>query len=514
MSKLFSEVAKNKITRSLFNLSYDKKLNCDMGQLIPIFAEEVIPGDHFTIKNEVIVRLQPLVAPILHEVWYYTHYFFVPYRLLWTEWEDFISRGLSGEMTPALPKWIPKTDGSTTAKYSLWDYLGLPVSTKATGIEPLSFPRDAYNLIYNEYFRDENLIPEVLLTNETILNRAWEKDYFTSAMLDQQRGDDVALPITGYAPVKWAGSIDDPSQPEYVDNSLSVWLHSGNRMAAPREDSYPIQSGFIQQYPGSPNASQLDGELITDFASAATFNVSDLREAVVFQQLKEGNQTGGVRHTEWLRKNYGVAPSDGTLQRPVYLGGSKSPIIISEVLQTSSTDSTTPQGNLAGHGISANSTYCGKYYAKEFGLIMGIMSIMPRSAYQQGMPKQWIKNTSFDFYNPLFAHLSEQPILKGQLYATDTEADNKAIFGYQGIWDELRTKESMVVAGMRDDFNYWHIGRLFDSLPSLTGDFVNCVPRKDIFAVQDEPGFIINFGNDVKAMRSLPFMPTPGITRI
>ena len=193
--------------RSAFDLSYTKTLTCDMGQLIPVMCDEVVPGDVFNIGNQSVVRFQPLVAPILHEINQYVHYFFVPYRLLWDDWEEFISKGVSGDETPVLPTWSP--DLANTAVGTLWDYLGFPVNTRPTGSLPLTFPRDAYNLVYNEYYRDENLQTEVLNTNNTILYRNWEKDYLTSALLTQQRGTAPALPITGTTHAIWDTAIQN-----------------------------------------------------------------------------------------------------------------------------------------------------------------------------------------------------------------------------------------------------------------------------------------------------------------
>ena len=218
-----------------------------------------------------------------------------------------------------------------------------------------------------------------------------------------------------------------------------------------------------------------------------------------------------ARYTESLQAHFGVSPRDERLQRPEYIGGSKSPVIVSEVLQTSSSDATSPQGNMAGHGVSASSTFCGKYRATEHGLIMGILSIMPRTMYQQGMDRQWLRRSRYDFYFPEFANLSEQAILNCELYATTVEATNKAIFGYQGRYDEMRTKRNMVCGQMRSTFDYWHLGRIFSSQPALNESFIQCVPDKRIFAAPSEPGFIVQFANLIKAWRPMPIQSDPGL---
>ena len=465
-----------------------------MAQLIPVMCDEVVPGDVFMIGNQAVVRFQPLVAPILHEINMYAYYFFVPYRILWDDWEDFISGGADGQFSDPIPEWEPtiNTEGS------LWDFFGFPVGVDPDGAYPLDFPRRAYNLVYNEYFRDENLQTEVALTNETILNRAWEKDYFTSSLPWQQRGTAPALPISG--------------------STSAVWLQSQIRPTPPSANSgFSVFSGDYNLYtsasPEHINAFHFFNNNTVDLSTASTFDIADLRLAFQIQKWMERNARAGVRYTEFLRAHFGVSPRDERLQRPEYIGGSKAPCIISEVLQTSSTDSTTPQGNLAGHGITVSDAYCGKYHAQEFGLIIGIMSIMPRSAYSQGIDKQWLRKTKYDFYFPEFANLSEQAILNAEICATGTLSHNQDIFGYQGRYDEMRTKNSQIVSGMRTTFDYWHLGRQFNtaSPPVLNEDFIKCIPRKDIFAVPSEPGLIVNFANIIKAFRPLPYMAVPGL---
>lgn len=483
MSKrnVFSEVGGLHPRRSVFDLSYEKKLTCDMAQLIPVMCDEVVPGDVFKIGNQAVVRFQPLVAPILHEINMYVHYFFVPYRILWDDWEDFISGGSDGQFADPIPEWEP----TVTTEGSLWDFFGFPVGVDPDGAYPLDFPRRAYNLVYNEYYRDENLQTEVALTNETILNRAWEKDYFTSSLPWQQRGTAPALPISGTTHAIWA-----------LDNT----------------NLFNLQGSSTGTLPNDVTRAVLNNNTV-DLSTASTFDIADLRLAFQIQKWMERNARAGVRYTEFLRAHFGVSPRDERLQRPEYIGGSKAPCIISEVLQTSSTDSTTPQGNLAGHGITVSDAYCGKYHAQEFGLIIGIMSIMPRSAYSQGIDKQWLRKTKYDFYFPEFANLSEQAILNAEICATGTLSHNQDIFGYQGRYDEMRTKNSQIVSGMRTTFDYWHLGRQFDtgSPPVLNEDFIKCVPRKDIFAVPSEPGLIVNFANIIKAFRPLPYMAVPGL---
>lgn len=488
MSNIYNNVRSNRPGRSVFNLSYDKKFDGDMGYLYPVMCDEVVPGDVVKVGNQTVIRFQPLVAPIMHEINVYTHYFFVPYRLLDSDWEEFISGGVQGDSAAVLPRWNP----TNNAKGSLWDYLGFPVGVVPAGALPLDFPRRAYNFVYNEYYNDQTLNEGgVPLTNETIMKRAWEKDYFTSALPFQQRGTAPALPISGTTNAQWL-----ESQFILDSGSTASVAFSNNKMVA--KFNLTDAKNFMNTN-------------IVDFEDAATFDVSDLRLAFQVQRWMERNARSGVRYTEFLKVHFGVSPRDERLGRPEYIGGTKAPVIVSEVLQTSSTDATTPQGNLAGHGISASGNIAGKYRVQEYGLIIGLMSVMPRSAYQQGINRQWLRRSKFDFYFPEFAKLSEQPVETAEIYASNVEAENHTVFGYQGRYNEMRSKQSMVCGNMRDTFDYWHLGRKFTSAPLLNKSFIECDATKRIFAVPSEPGLIINCGNIFHAVRPLPAYAEPGL---
>lgn len=478
---------------SAFDLSYKKLFTCDMGQLIPVMCDEVVPGDRFKIANEVVVRMQPIVAPILHEIDVYTHYFFVPYRLLWDDWEKFITGDTDGEDASVLPRWTVGNNFVGT----LWDYLGFQTSASCFVYEPMKFPQQAYNLIWNSYYMDQTLqTPVNLDTNEAILLRNWEKDYFTSALPWQQRGITPSLPLSGTTNVEWPDTAFTDQTPA---GSEEIYVTEENPPKGGRADLDP---SFLHQWLELAEV---------DFANASTFDIADLRLAFQIQRWQERNARCGARYTEFLNAHFAVSPRDERLQRPEYLGGTKNPVIVSEVLQTSESD-TTPQGTMAGHGITAASSFIGSYRAEEFGLIMGIMSIMPKPAYQQGYNRQWMRRTRYDFYFPEFANLSEQAIENGEIFVTDNNIPlNEGIFGYQGKYDEMRYKPNMVCGEMRTTFDYWHLCRQFASLPALNSDFLECNPDKRIFAVENEPGFIVSYGNLIKAIRPIPIQSTPGL---
>jgi len=479
-----------------------------MGQLIPVICDEAVPGDRWTIGNELVIRLQPLVAPVMHNINAIIHYFFVPYRLLWDKWEEFITGGVDGLNSDTLPRWIP--DAAGCAKYSLWDYLGFPVDIAPAGRYPMDFPRSAYAKIYNDFYRDETLQEEKPLINQSILLRSWQKDYFTSALPWQQRGIAVALPVTGQSTAVWQ------------DSQFSAVSSSGGHLhVSPTADTPKLRiddsSGSMVQ-----NLKDFFGSNVVDLNNLSTFDVADLRLAFQIQKWMERNARAGVRYTEALKAHFGVSPRDDRLQRAEYITGTKQPVIISEVLQTSGTPNADnpepsatytkePLGTMGGHGISVNRQQAGTYNVLEHGLIMGLLSIMPEPTYQQGINRQWLRETKYDFFWPEFVNLSEQAIEQVEIYATGTESENKKLFGYQGRYDELRYKPSMVAADFRDVFNYWHLGRIFESAPALNEDFIQCLPQKRIFAVQSEPGFMVQIRNIIKAIRPLPVIAEPGM---
>lgn len=514
MSKIFNRIGGITPRRSVFNLSYEKKFDADMGQLIPVGVDEVVPGDLFVLGNNILARMNPMVAPIMHEVNIYVHSFFVPNRILDEHWEEFITGGVDGQSQAQLPLWVPTNNG----QYSLWDYMGFPIGVDPVGAYPIDYPRRAYNMIYNEYYRDQNLIQEVPLTNENILHRSWEKDYFTSALPWQQRGIAPALPVHVSA------SLDNYNGLRAIFDDSSFYVKGSQLDAGQASGANPTVSSYYDDkiavnnntaknnFKNALNKNNIDLSGVTVDAVATTFDVSDLRLAFQVQRWMERNARAGVRYTEFLRAHYGVAPRDERLDRPEYIGGTKTPLVVSEVLQTSATDQQpTPQGNLAGHGISFDGSRIGSYRVKEFGWIISIMSIMPRTQYQQGINRQFLRRSRFDFMSPEFVNLSEQPIYGAEIYATNSKEDNEDVFGFQGRYNEMRYKENQTAGALRNTLNFWHLGRVFASKPELNASFINCVPRKDYLAVPSEKAMIIQYANLIKAFRPIPYMSEPGL---
>lgn len=544
---VFSSVRGNRVGRSVFNLSHVKRFTCDMGELIPALFLECVPGDTFKIGADVVTRFQPLVAPILDSVDMTVHYFFVPTRLLMDndkDWETFLTGGKDGtDDSVSLPLFrfryadgtdgltvpvIPFSNGINQGKYSLWDYFGLPLTAEATSLRNsnhvLGFCQRAYNIVWNEFYKDENLVDSVHVENSTILYRSWKKDYFTSSLPWQQRGISPALPISGTIPVD--NLLNNSFSIGTKGDTLSFMINDPNdQYTTFALDSNSFVKGGLAQ--AGASVWGISGRLKSNEASApsvnlnnaTTFDVAVLREAFQIQRWLELNARGGVRYTEFLKAHFGLAPRDEVLQRPQYIGGTKSSIVVSEVLQTSQTtkgDNGSPQGSLAGHGLGAMSDYVCTYTAKEFGYIIGIASWMPKPSYQQGVNRIFSRQTKYDFYFPEFAHLSEQAVTKGEVYATGDEEHDNSIFGYQTCYSEMRYMPSFNCADMRDTFSYWHLGRIFSSDPSLNAGFLTTNPkfsggiRKDIFADQNSKGLLVQFGNVVKAIRPLPVYGTPG----
>lgn len=495
---VFKNVADLHPGRSVHDLSYSKLFTADMGYLYIAQCDEVVPGDVWTQSVEAVCRMFPLVAPVLHQIELKFESFFVPYRLLWDGWEDYITGGPDGEDDSEIPTWAGT---SATSDYgSIWENMGFPLQIDISDdFEPIAFPRTAYNLIYNQYYRDNTLQTEIALDNEELLLRNWEKDYFTSALPFQQRGIAPSLPISGIIDTSAVWAIND-----FGWDAGSFPIHVYDH----------LQDGFlINDTNGQTNAFNTFNKntVSVDLSGATTFNVSDLRLAFQIQKWMERNARVGARYVEWLKGRFGVSPRDDRLQRAEIIGSFKAPIIISEVLQTSNNSADNgPQGSMAGHGITVADGFLGKYHAQEFGLIMTLVSIMPKPMYNsEGINRQWIKQTRYDFYQPEFANLSEQAIYAGEIWAQGT--GNDAVFGFQGRWDEMRYKPNIVTGLLRDTLNYWHLARDFSSLPELNSDFIECNARKDIFAVQNEPGFILHIGNNIKAIRPIPALNEPGM---
>lgn len=515
-------------------MSHDVKLSLDMGKLVPVACMEVIPGDKWNINSETLLRFAPMVAPLMHKVNVTTHWFFVPNRIVWPGWERFITANNGNQEIPSPPYMqfigdeVPTPSNIFEVKKgSLADYLGLPVGEIDTTKERISMiPFAGYSAIYDEYYRDQNLQPrirdsyrfdeEYLVDGAnqvtpgayddgnaeygSLQRRSWQHDYFTASLPFAQKGDAVTLPIAdaGVLPVK----------------------HSALPLFGQDKASWDVDYNGTPPNTGTatvevePNMEVPDGGLYVD-ASIDAATINDLRRAFKLQEWLEKMARGGSRYIEQILVHFGVKSSDARLQRPEFLGGSKQPVIVSEVLQTaqdsSSTEALTPLGTMAGHGISAGRGSNIRYTAEEHGYIFGIMSVTPLTAYQQGVHKHWTRRTHLDYAWPSFAHIGEQEVLNKELYFDSSDGLNDETFGYVPRYSEYKYMASRVAGDFRENLAFWHLGRIFESRPALNAEFIECKPRKDIFAVQDAgtQNLWSHVYHSIRVTRRLPKYGTP-----
>lgn len=524
---MYSKVRNLKVKRDKFNLQYTSKLSCKMGYLIPFLNKEVVPGDKFRVGTNALLRLLPTLAPQMSNVKIYIKYFFVPYRLIWSDWETFWTHNFNGsENMPVVPYITP---GTTITNGSLNDYLGLPPTLPANEhINCLS--HRAYNLIYNEFYRDEELTDPVAIstasgldetTNTSLLHTNWQKDLFTSARPSPTKGVEVTVPIGETAPVSVYGTgktlgLTDGTN----DYGLSKQLSSsvGFLQGAVGYYDKDVGDGTGLSIDGTPlNGSALglstDGDKSgiigeADLSEASAISMSDLRKAGALQRYFEILTRGGSRYIEAIKSFFGVSNGDARLQRPEYLGGGTSRIITSEVLQNSEGTETSPQGNMAGHAFGDINALRNGFTKKftEYGILMGLVSIVPETSYFQGLPKFFSKTTPYDWLNPIFQHLGEDGIKNKEVYASSANPEN--IFGYNRRYYEYADYQNEVHGDFRGSLDYWHMARKFASEPALNSAFIQADPTTRIFAYEEGDTCLLDMYLDVKARRPLEKYPT------
>jgi hypothetical protein len=501
----FAKAPQAQIQRSQFNRSCGLKTTFDSGYLVPVFVDEVLPGDTFNLRMTAFSRLATPMRPFMDNLYLDSQFFFVPLRLIWDNFQRMMGEQLDpGDSTDYLVPTMQAPAGGY-ASQSLSDYFGIP-----TGIESLehsSLFHRAYNLIYNDWYRDENLQDSVVVDrgdgpddpdDYVLLRRGKRHDYFTSSLPWPQKGPSVDLPLGDRANIKYDFPYD-PAYP-YVGSTASGSTFS---KFADSPSSTAVGS--------NPSNSTIYADL-TD-VTAATIN--QLREAFQVQRLYERDARGGTRYTEIIRSHFGVVSPDARLQRPEYLGGGSTPVNINPVAQTSSTDATTPQGNLAAIGTASAHGHGFVKSFTEHGIIIGLVSVRADMTYQQGLNKMFSRSTRFDFFWPTLAHLGEQAVLNREIYAQGTAADDE-VFGYQERFAEYRYKPSLITGKMRSQdpqsLDIWHLAQDFTSLPTLGPDFiVENPPVERVVAVQDEPEFLFDSYFSLKCARPMPVYSTPGL---
>lgn len=456
-----------------------------MGQLIPVSRVEVLPGDSMRIGTSALVRLAPLQAPVMHPVQVRFHSWYVPHRLLWDGWEDFITGGPDGDNNTTPPT---ITLNGTVSKGSLADYLGIPPGDYSTNpVEVLAFPFLAYQLIWNEFYRDQDLQTELTLgAPYNILNCAWEKDYFTSSRPFPQKGPDITLPLGTSADIKYRSFSGTGTE----DDKWAVQVRSGSTVQFNYGDTANVNTGQV------PDPSM--SNMYADLSSASAVNVNDVRLAFAMQRYQEARARYGSRFSEYLRY-LGVRPSDQRLQRPEYITGGKQTIAFSEVVQSFGEEGATNNalGRLGGHGIAALRSRRGIKFFEEHGTMLTLMSVRPKTIYSDGIHRDFLRMDKEDFWQMELQHIGQQPIDNKEVYATGTAGT----FGYQDRYDEYRRMPSGIAGDFRDTLNFWHLARQFASQPALNEDFIKCVPSPRIFAEQTTPPLWVMVNNNIQARR-------------
>lgn len=482
--------------RSKFSLSNTKLLSCDMGELIPFGLTEVLPGDSIQQATTCMVRFSPLLAPVMHTVNMQISHWFVPHRLVWEDFEDFITGGPDGNDASVFPT-ITFGGGSGAAVGSLADYLGVPPSVN--NLEVSALPFRGYALIFNEWFRDQDLQTALTIdltsgadttTNTTLQTANWEKDYFTAARPWEQKGPAITIPLGDTAPVELVPHTENTNFNTIRNASTGNFPGSTVALQA------LATTGNLRESGGVNFALDPNGRLRTDLSGASAITINLLREAFALQRFEEARARFGSRYTEYLRY-LGVTSPDARLQRPEFLGGGRYPVQFSEVLQTA--EGTSPVGELRGHGIGVARSNRYRRFFPEHGYVFTLGTVKPKTIYSNGLFRTWNRRTKEDFFQKELQHIGQQEILNKEVRAA--HASPNGVFGYTDRYAEYRGAESSIAAEFRTTLDFWHFARQFTSDPALNSTFVKCVPTEEPFAVPSTDTLYIMAKHSIQARR-------------
>jgi len=515
MKHSFSQVPKATIQRSSFDRSHGHKTTMDVGYLIPLLVDEALPGDTYKVDMTAFARLATPIFPIMDNMYLDSQFFAVPIRLLWDNWEKFNgAQDNPGDSTDfTLPQMTSPVGGYLAN--SLSDYFSIP--TEIAGLSHHSLYHRAYNLIWNTWYRDQNMQDSVVVDKDDgpdnpadylLLRRGKRHDYFTSSLPFPQKGDAVQMPLGVSAPIV----VSNPDTDTWLvrNASTNALTDTGGMLG----DGGGLLKAAVG---GTGLILDPNGRLIADLSSAAAATINTIRNAVTVQQIFELDARGGTRYTELIKQHFGVTSPDARLQRPEYLGGGSTPVNISPIPQTGSTDGVSPQGNLAAMGTALATGHGFTMSFTEHCLIIGIVSVRADLTYQQGLNRMFSRLTRFDFALPTLAHIGEQAVLQKEIYALGT-ADDDIVFGYQERFAEYRYKPSVVSGLFRSNapgtLHAWHLSQEFSGAPELDNDFIVENPPVDrVIAVPAQPHFILDSYFRMHCARPLPLFGVPGLTR-